>query len=229
MAALLAPASYAGIADFDGDGHEDVFLSQNFFPTAVGLPRYDNGRGLLLLGDGKGGLTPMSGERSGIEVYGDQRGAAFADYDHDGRVDLVVSENGAATRLFHNSGARPGLRVRVVGPATNLDAIGAQVRVVYGDHMGPAREIQAGSGYWSQNGATQVFGLSETPTAVWVRWPGGGETKTPVPAGAKGVVLKRCPSRPAVPVELLRVLLPQPHVDSHAGRTPICIGPSRCG
>ena len=47
--AQLAPASYAGIADFDGDGREDLFLSQNFFPTAVGLPRYDSGRGLLLL------------------------------------------------------------------------------------------------------------------------------------------------------------------------------------
>lgn len=191
MEAQLAPASYAGVADFDGDGHDDVFLSQNFFPTAVGLPRYDNGRGLLLLGDGKGGLTPVSGARSGIEVYGDQRGAAFADFDHDGRIDLVVSQNGAATRLFHNRGAKVGLRVRVVGPASNPDAIGAQSRIVYGDQMGPVREIQAGSGYWSQNGATQVFGLSGTPTAVWVRWPGGGETRTPVPPGAKEVVVHR--------------------------------------
>jgi hypothetical protein len=191
MEAQLAPASYAGIADFDGDGNEDVFLSQNFFPTAVGLPRYDNGRGLLLKGDGKGGLAPMSGALSGIEVYGDQRGAAYADFDHDGRLDLVVSQNGSTTRLFHNRGAKPGLRVRVVGPAANPDAIGAQVRVVYGDRMGPVREIQTGSGYWSQNGATQVFGLSGTPTDVWVRWPGGGETRTPAPAGAKEVVIKR--------------------------------------
>jgi enediyne biosynthesis protein E4 len=189
--AQLAPASYAGIADFDGDGNEDVFLTQNFFPTAVGLPRYDNGRGLLLLGDGKGGLTPMSGAKSGIEVYGDQRGAAYGDYDHDGRLDLVVSQNGSTTRLFHNRGAKPGLRVRVVGPASNPDAIGAQVRVVYGDKMGPVREIQSGSGYWSQNAATQVFGLSGTPTAIWVRWPGGGETRTPVPSGAKEVVVRR--------------------------------------
>ncbi len=191
MEAQVAPASYAGIADFDGDGNEDVFLSQNFFPTAVGLPRYDNGRGLLLKGDGKGGLTPLSGALSGIEVYGDQRGAAYADFDHDGRLDLVVSQNGSTTRLFHNRGAKPGLRVRVVGPASNPDALGAQVRVVYGDRMGPVREIQAGSGYWSQNGATQVFGLSGTPTEIWVRWPGGGEKRTAVPAGAKEVTIKR--------------------------------------
>src|SRR5678815_5489821 len=187
--AQFAPASYAGVADFNGDGFEDVFLSQNFFPTAVGTPRYDAGRSLLLLGDGKGALTPMPGTKSGLVVYGDQRGAAYADYDGDGRVDLAVSQNGAATLLFHNRTAKPGLRVRVQGPPSNPDAIGAQVRVVYGSRMGPVREIQAGSGYWSQNGAVQVFGLTSAPTAVWVRWPGGIVRQQAVPPGARDVVI----------------------------------------
>ncbi|MGE5100553.1 MAG: FG-GAP-like repeat-containing protein, partial [Deltaproteobacteria bacterium] len=189
--AQLAPAFYAGIADFDGDGIEDVFLSQNFFPTAIGTPRYDTGRSLLLLGDGKGGFKPMPGTKSGLVVYGDQRGAAYADYDGDGRLDLAVSQNGAATRLFHNRGAKPGLRVRVQGLPANPDGIGTQLRIVYQDRMGPVREIQAGSGYWSQNGAVQVLGLAATPTAVWVRWPGGGETRVPVPPGAREVVVKQ--------------------------------------
>src|SRR6185503_6052858 len=189
--AQLAPASYAGVADFDGDGNEDVFLSQNFYSTAVGTPRYDTGRGLLLTGDGKGGLHPMPGSRSGLAIYGDQRGAAFSDFDADGRTDLAVSQNGAATRLFHNRGAKAGLRVRIAGPAGNPDGIGVRIRIVYGAAMGPVREIQAGSGYWSQNGAVQVLGLSGTPTAVWVRWPGGGETKTPVAPSAREVVVKR--------------------------------------
>jgi hypothetical protein len=187
--AQLAPAFYAGIADFNGDGFEDVFLSQNFYPTAVGTPRYDAGRSLLLLGNGKGGLEPVSGAKSGLIVYGDQRGAAYADYDHDGRLDLVVSQNGAATRLFHNRGAKPGLRVRVKGPPANPYGVGTQLRIVYGDRMGPVREIEAGSGYWSQNGAVQVFGLAATPTAIWVRWPGGTEARVPVPAGAKEIVV----------------------------------------
>ncbi|MCL4866829.1 MAG: hypothetical protein KJZ47_13120, partial [Gemmatimonadales bacterium] len=68
--AQFAPASHASVADFDGDGREDVFLSQNFFPTQVGAPRYDAGRGLLLLGDGQGGLVALSAGRSGIAVLG---------------------------------------------------------------------------------------------------------------------------------------------------------------
>jgi len=188
--AQLAPAFYAGVADFNGDGLEDIFLSQNFSPTAVGTSRYDAGRGLLLIGDGKGGFTPMPGTKSGIVVYGDQRGAAYADYDGDGRLDLAVSQNGDTTRLFHNRGAKPGLRVRVQGPSENPDGVGVQLRLVYGDRMGPVRELQAGAGYWSQNGAVQVLGMSGMPTAVWARWPGGAETRTPVPANATEVVVK---------------------------------------
>ncbi len=185
--AQLAPAFHASIADFDGNGTEDVFLAQNFSPTAVGYPRYDSGRGLLLTGDGKGAFVPMSGARSGIVVYGDQRGAGHADFDGDGRLDLAVSQNGAATRLFRNRSAEKGLRVRLDGPPSNPDGIGAQVRLVYGDRMGPVRQVQAGSGYWSQNGAVQVFGMTTTPTAVWVRWGRGAEVRVPVPSGAAEV------------------------------------------
>jgi hypothetical protein len=123
-------------------------------------------------------------------VYGDQRGAAHADFDRDGRLDLVVTQNGAPTRLFRNRGAAPGLRVRLLGPDPNPDGIGAQVRVVYGDRTGPVREIHAGSGYWSQNGATQIFGRTGSPTAVIVRWPGGLETRAAVPPGASEVVVR---------------------------------------
>jgi hypothetical protein len=65
------------------------------------------------------------------------------------------------------------------------------VRLVFGDRLGPVREIQAGSGYWSQNGAVQVLGFESQPTAVWMRWPGGRETRTPVAAGAKEVVVSK--------------------------------------
>ncbi len=188
--AQLAPSFYAGIADFDGDGHEDIFLAQNFYPTETETQRYDTGRGLWLRGDGTGQFEAISGATTGVKVYGDQRGAALADFNRDGRVDLVVSQNGNATKLYRNERARPGLRVRLVGPTGNPDAVGATMRLVYGDRRGPAREIRAGSGYWSQDGPVQVLGMAQQPTAVWVRWPGGRESVTPVPAGASEVVIR---------------------------------------
>lgn len=188
--AQMAPAFYAGIADFDGDGKEDLFLSQNFFATEVATSRYDAGRGLLLLGDGAGTLKSVEGQRSGLAVYGEQRGAAYADFDADGRLDLAISQNGATTRLFRNVGATPGLRVRVSGTPGNPTGIGTQMRLRYGGRAGPVREVQAGSGYWSQNGAVQVLGRAGNPTALWLRWPGGREQLVPLAAGQAEITVR---------------------------------------
>ena len=181
--AQLAPAFHAGVADMDGDGHEDVFLSQNLFALRGEADRNDGGRGLWLRGDGAGALTPVPGQRSGIAVYGEQRGAAFADYDGDARVDVLISQNAAGTKLYRNAGAKPGLRVRLLGSPGNPAAIGAAIRIEYRDGaLGPLREVRAGGGYWSQDDPIQVMGLAAEPTAVRVRWPDGSETVTPLDA-----------------------------------------------
>lgn len=185
--AQFAPAFGICVADLDGDGNEDIFLAQNFSGVDAETSRYDAGRGLWLRGDGHGNFTAMSGQASGIEVYGDQRGAALCDYDGDGRVDLAISQNGTATKLFHNEGAKPGLRVSLAGRRGNRAGIGAQMRLVYAGAEGPVREIHAGSGYWSQDGATQVLGEKETPTRLWVRWPGGKSLTYPLPASAREI------------------------------------------
>jgi len=117
----------------------------------------------LLKGDGKGGLRPVPGQESGIAVYGEQRGAAAADYDGDGRLDLVVTQNGTTTKLYHNLRAKPGLRVRLAGPAGNPSGIGATMRLKSGDRFGPAREIHAGAGYWSQDSPVQVLAGLPSP------------------------------------------------------------------
>ena len=132
----------------------------------------------------------MPGQASGIMLYGDQRGAALADYDGDGRADLVITQNGGPTALYHNVTGKPGLRVRLTGPAGNPRAYGATMRVVYaGGARGPARELHAGSGYWSLDGEVAVLGLRAAPSAVWVRWPGGAESTTAVPVGAKEITI----------------------------------------
>ena len=187
--AQFAPAFALCVGDMDGDGHEDVFLSQNFFALRREEPRLDAGRGLWLRGGPAGRLVAVPGQVSGVKVYGEQRGAALADFDGDGRVDLVVSQNGGATRLFHNVGAKPGLRVRLQGPPGNPSAVGASLRLHSGGKPGAVREIHAGSGYGSQDSAVQVMAGSEPATAIWVRWPGGKTTTRVVPPSARSVTV----------------------------------------
>jgi hypothetical protein len=198
--AQIAPGFAVNVGDFDGDGNEDVFLSQNFFAMATSTSehlfqmieagrRLDAGRGLWLRGTGGGQLEAVPGQKSGILIYGEQRGAALGDFDGDGRVDLVVSQNGGETKLYRNVLGKPGLRVRLAGPPGNPDGVGATLRLVFGSRMGAAREIHGGSGYWSQDSVVQVMGCPETPTQIWIRWPGGKTTTSPVPAGAKEITV----------------------------------------
>jgi hypothetical protein len=185
--AQLSPAYAVCVGDYDGDGQEDIFLSQNFFAINPEMTRCDAGRGLWLKGEGKGSFTAVPGQESGIKVYGEQRGAALCDYDGDGRVDLVVTQNGAETKLYRNREAKAGLRVRLKGPAGNPTGAGATMRIESEDRLGPAREIHAGSGYWSQDSAVQVMTVSKPPTQIHVRWPGGKNTTSPVPVTAKEI------------------------------------------
>jgi hypothetical protein len=186
----FAPAFYAGVADFDGDGHDDVFLAQNFFSAQPETPRIDAGRGLWLRGDGTGQFTSVPGEITGVKVYGEQRGAAISDFNKDGRIDVAVSQNSATTKLYKNVTGKPGLRVRLVGQKNNPTGVGAIVRLIYNEKVGgPAKPVHAGSGYWSQDSPVLVFGTPKTPNGVKVQWPGGKITESKIPPDVREVVI----------------------------------------
>ncbi len=172
--AQFAPVFGLGIGDFDGDGNVDLVLAQNFFAVAATDSRLDAGTGLCLLGHGDGSFSPISPQQSGLAITGEARGAAVCDYDHDGRWDLAVGQNRGVTKLYHNARGRPGIRVQLIGPANNLQAIGARVWLEYADHRrGPTHEIHLGSGFWSQDATALVLGAAPDPVAVQVEWPDG--------------------------------------------------------
>jgi len=182
--AQWAPARSVVVADFDGDGREDLFLSQNAFDLHPEDFRLDAGLGLLLRGLGDGSFDALKGEESGIRCRGNQRAAATADFNGDGRPDLLVTQNAGPSRLFANQGGTPGVRVRLAGPPGNAAAVGAVLRLHADGQAGPARELHAGSGFWSQDSAVTVLAKGTPPLELEVRWPDGHTTRSDVPEDA---------------------------------------------
>ena len=186
--AQRSPAFGVSVADFDGDGREDLFLAQNFFGMDVETSRQDAGIGLVLLGDGRGRFRALSPAEAGFSMPGEQRASAVADIDGDARPDLAVGQQAGITRILRNAGGRPGVRVVLEGPAGNPEGIGAVLRLVEADRTGPARELHQGSGFRSQDCADTVLASPGVPTALEVRWPGGRIQRFDWPAGARSVV-----------------------------------------
>jgi hypothetical protein len=188
--AQVSPVFGIAVGDLDGDGHLDLLLSQNFFGVSADAARLDAGRGLWLRGDGQGGFEPVSARRSGIAIHGEGRGAALCDYDRDGRLDLAVGQNANATKLYRNRRGKPGLRIRLEGPPGNRQGVGAVVRLMgAAGFVGPAHQVAAGGGYWSQDAATLVMAAPAPPSGVRVWWPGGVTSTAVVPPGAREVAV----------------------------------------
>ncbi|HEX7862943.1 MAG TPA: VCBS repeat-containing protein [Verrucomicrobiae bacterium] len=192
MEAQLAPVFGTVVGEFDLDGNEDLFLAQNFFGNRTGVARNDAGRGLVLRGDGTGGFSAVAGQVSGIAIYGEQRGAAACDFDRDGRLDFAVAQNGAATKLYRNLAKGSGLRITMSGGVKNPNGVGCVVRLKSGGAITPAREIRAGSGYWSQDSGALVFAVPESFKAapqleIEVLRPGGGRRLITVSSGSREI------------------------------------------
>ena len=103
------------------------------------------------------------------------RGAAYADIDNDGAVDVLMTTNGGRAWLFHNEGGtNHSLRIKLVGTKSNRDGIGAVVKVTSGGAK-QWQMLRSGSSYLSQSELVLTFGLGDATKAdaVEVQWPSG--------------------------------------------------------
>ncbi len=168
-----------GFLDLDNDGWKDVLLvNGHVFPEVERLTgdlRYRE-RAILYQGLGDGTFADIS-ESAGpaiLELHA-ARGAAFADADGDGRVEILVNNQNEPPSLFVNQAEPAGRWVilKLEGTTSNRSAIGAKVRVTAGGRT-QADEVRGGGSYLSQNDLRLHFGLAEAETAdVEIHWPSG--------------------------------------------------------
>ena len=115
------------------------------------------------------------------------RGAAYADYDRDGDLDVLVTTNNGPARLLRNDGGNTQRWIRVVveGTRSNRDGIGTRVQALVNGKSGPWAMVKTGSSYCSQSELPVTLGLGsgQRVSGLRITWPDGRvETTGPLDA-----------------------------------------------
>ena len=176
----IAPSYGVELFDYNGDTHLDIYMVQNFYGPEPETGHMAGGLSQLLTGDGTGNFKPVSPEESGLVVFEDTKSLTRKDMDGDGWKDLIIGVNNGNIKVFknHNSGTNKNAIISLAGKIGNFSAIGARVTAQYNDGSSRVRELQAGSGYLSQNPSTIEFTYStENPLkSISVIWPDGSNS-----------------------------------------------------
>jgi len=188
----IAPQSGVGIAsrnslgfgcaflDVNLDGWLDFIVANGHIDETVRNIRGNVGYAQppqLFLNGGKGTFRDVAAE---VGTDFDQpkvgRGLAYADFDRDGDIDLLLTTNNGPAHLYRNdqqTGNR-SIRFRLIGTKSNRDGIGASVRVFAGG-ITQSRLVKGGSSYLSQSELPVNFGLEKRQAIdrLVIDWPSG--------------------------------------------------------
>jgi hypothetical protein len=173
----------AAIADFDNDGHPDLFwVTGSVYPEVEKkLPQYPHKTPCVLfrnLGNGK--FEQLQDEAGpAIMQPHSSRGLAVGDFDNDGDLDLLIVNLNEPPSLLRNDAPRDRhwLKVKLVGTKSNRSAVGARVVARYGGRV-QCQEVLAQSGFLSVSDKRLHFGLGSAMAAdLEIRWPNGAQEK----------------------------------------------------
>ena len=187
------------IEDYDNDGWADVFITNGVLRDLMNSDLTQEADRAFKPGSPELGAfwrqQPMRKEKNlafrnardlkfepaaaawGLDREGVSFGAATADFDNDGALDLAVSNADAPVSLYRNRAAGHALQVRLVGTTSNAQGLGATVTATTKGGPPQSRYVTLTRGFLSASDPLLHFGLGDQTTVerLTVRWPGGCE------------------------------------------------------
>jgi hypothetical protein len=170
----------AFFADLDNDGWLDLFTSNGHV-----YPEAEKAKGVmekylqrpLVFRQSAPGVFNEVGRQSGLAGLPmfSSRGAAYADFDNDGDIDVVYTNMDASPSLLENiSSPQHWVTIRTIGTRSNRDGIGARLKLTAGGLVQYA-SVRSGESYLSGNDPRVHFGLGRKSSidALEIRWPSG--------------------------------------------------------